>query len=174
VEPSLVVAHAHGEPATVEHVCAAAMSATGVDSAAVTVALTATPCETIYARDRVASQLEELTLTLGEGPGVDAVTGGPTLVADLAAPDCLARWPVFAPAVGAASARCSRRRRQGLTRSWWRWRAALRVRRRGAGAVGRDLVRCPAGLVRRGETDVSTLGILPRLPPVGVRCKRRC
>jgi hypothetical protein len=42
--------------------------------------------------------VEELTLTLGEGPGVDALTGGPALIADLIAADCLARWPVFAPA----------------------------------------------------------------------------
>ena len=102
---SLVVEHAHGQPVTVEHVCAAAISATGVDSAAVTVMLSATPRETIYASDQVASELEELTLTLGEGPCVDAFTGGPALVADLTAPDCLARWPVFAPAAAQAGVR---------------------------------------------------------------------
>jgi len=95
---SLVVEQAHGVPVAVEHVCAAAMSATGVTGAAVMVMLSATPRETVYASDRVARELEELTLTLGEGPGVDAVTGGPVLAADLTASDCLARWPVFAPA----------------------------------------------------------------------------
>ena len=92
----LVVAHARGEAVTVEHVCAAAMSAAGVDSAAVALALSASPRETMYASDRVAGEVEELTLTLGEGPGVDAFAGGPVLVGDLSAPDCLVRWPVFA------------------------------------------------------------------------------
>ena len=40
----------------------------GVDGAAVTVMLSASPRETVYASDQVASDLEELTLTLGEGP----------------------------------------------------------------------------------------------------------
>jgi hypothetical protein len=35
---------------------------------------------------------------------VDAVDGGPALVADLTAPDCLARWPMFAPAAASAGA----------------------------------------------------------------------
>ena len=95
---SLVVEHARGGPVGVEHVCAAVLSAAGVDSVAVAVALSASPRETMYASDRVAAEVEELTLTLGEGPGVDAFTGGPALVADLTASDCLARWPVFAPA----------------------------------------------------------------------------
>jgi len=102
---SLVADHAHGVPAAVEHVGAAVMSAAGVDGVAVTVVLAATPRETIYASDRVASRLEELTLTLGEGPGVDTFAGGPVLVADLAAPGCLARWPAFAPAAVRAGVR---------------------------------------------------------------------
>ncbi len=101
----LAVNHAHGGPVTIEHVCAAVISATGVDSAAVTVMLSATPRETIYASDQIASELEELTLTLGEGPCVDAFTGSPALVADLTASDCLARWPVFAPAAAQAGVR---------------------------------------------------------------------
>jgi GAF domain-containing protein len=102
---SLAVEHARGQPVTVEHACSAAISATGVDSAAAAVMLSATPRETIYASDRLASDLEELTLTLGEGPGVDAAAGSPILVADLTAPDCLARWPVFAPAAAQAGVR---------------------------------------------------------------------
>ena len=101
----LVVDHGHGAPATVEHVGAAVVSAAGVDSVAVTMVLAATPRETIYASDRVASQLEELTLTLGQGPGVDAFAGGPLLVADLSAAERLARWPAFAPAALQAGVR---------------------------------------------------------------------
>jgi hypothetical protein len=102
---SLVVERAGGGPVSVEHVCAAAMSAAGVDRAAVAVVLPASPRETMYASDPVAAEVEELTLTLGEGPGVDALTGGPALVADLIAADCLARWPVFAPAALRAGVR---------------------------------------------------------------------
>jgi GAF domain/ANTAR domain len=102
---SLVVAHAHLGPATLEHVAAAAIDATGVDSAAVAVTLRATPRETVYVSDPFASHLEELTLTVGEGPGVDAAHGGPVMVADLAGPESLSRWPVFAPAATEAGVR---------------------------------------------------------------------
>jgi hypothetical protein len=100
----MVVLRAHGGPVAVAHVGAAAMSAAGVDGAAVTVTLSATPRETVYASDSTASELEELTLTLGEGPGVDAVTGGPALAGDLASAECSARWPAFAPAAVDAGA----------------------------------------------------------------------
>lgn len=94
----LVVDHANGDPVGVAHVGAAAMSAVGVDGAALTVTLAASPRETLYASDPIASELEELTLTVGEGPGIDALAGGPALAADLSSPECEARWPVFAPA----------------------------------------------------------------------------
>lgn len=81
------------------------MSIAGVDTAAVTVAVSASPRETVYAADELASDLEELTLTLGEGPGVDAGAGIPVLVADLATKDSMRRWPVFAPAATDAGAR---------------------------------------------------------------------
>lgn len=100
-----VVAHADGGPVAIEHVVAVLLSAAGVDAAAVAVVLNASPRETIYASDRVASEVEELTLTLGEGPGVEALADGPELVADLAEADCLARWPVFAPAAARAGVR---------------------------------------------------------------------
>ena len=102
---SLVAEHARGKPVTVEHVCAAMMSAAGVDHAAAAVMLSASPRETLYASDPLAGEMEELTLTLGEGPGVDALAGGPALAADLTTPDCLARWPVFAPAAVHAGVR---------------------------------------------------------------------
>jgi hypothetical protein len=95
---SLVVDQAHGGPVGVEHVCAAVIAATSVDSVAVTVVLSVVPRETLYASDEVAAELEELALTLGEGPCVDATAGRMTLVADLTASDSVTRWPVFAPA----------------------------------------------------------------------------
>ncbi|SIM56135.1 GAF and ANTAR domain-containing protein [Micromonospora cremea] len=102
---TLVVDVARGGTVAVEHVCAASVAVAGVDSAAVAVTLRATPREMLCASDRTASELEDLTLTLGEGPCVDAITGGPHLVADLAAPECLARWPAFAPAAVRAGVR---------------------------------------------------------------------
>jgi hypothetical protein len=102
---NLVAEHTHGGPATVADVCAVAISASGVDRGAVTVMLPANPHETLWASDQVASEVEELVLILGEGPCVDARAGGPMLIADLTAPDCLARWPFFAPAAVQAGAR---------------------------------------------------------------------
>lgn len=101
----LVVEEAGGAPVSVGHVCAALVSAAGVDCAAVTVVLPATPRETIHVTDQVASDLEELTLTVGEGPGVDAMAGGLALAGDLATVDSLARWPVFAAAAARAGVR---------------------------------------------------------------------
>lgn len=101
----LVVERAHGAPVAVEHLCAVAISAAGVDGAVITVILSAAPHETIYASDRVASELEELTLTLGEGPGMDASAGSPALASDLTSGECTARWPVFAPAAVQVGAR---------------------------------------------------------------------
>ncbi|GAB3844076.1 GAF domain-containing protein [Dactylosporangium cerinum] len=63
------------------------------------------PRETIYSSNRLASEAEELSLILGEGPCVDALAGGLALVPDLSTTHCLARWPVFAPAVVAAGVR---------------------------------------------------------------------
>src|SRR2546423_13202271 len=88
---SLVVERAGGRPVRVEHVCTVAMSAAGVDRAAVAVALSAGPRETMYASDPVAAEVEELTLTLGEGPGVEALTGGPAPGCGLIAGGCLVR-----------------------------------------------------------------------------------
>lgn len=81
------------------------MSAVGVDGAAITVPLPAGPREMIFASDEVAARLEDLTMTLGEGPGVEALDGCPALASDLAATDGLARWPMFAPAAASAGVR---------------------------------------------------------------------
>jgi ANTAR domain len=101
----LVVDHANGGAVAVAHVGAAAMAAVGVDGAALTVTLAASPRETVYASGAVASELAELTLTVGEGPGIDALAGSPALAADLGSAECEARWPVFAPAAVDAGAR---------------------------------------------------------------------
>ncbi|PPK65099.1 GAF and ANTAR domain-containing protein [Actinokineospora auranticolor] len=59
----------------------------------------------VYATNPVSAGLEDLQLTVNEGPCLDAfASGGPVLVADLAAEG--ARWPAFTPAaceLGAAA-----------------------------------------------------------------------
>lgn len=94
----LVVERASGGPVTVEHACTVAIAATGADGAAVAVVLGASSRETLYAGDGIAADVEDLTTTLGEGPGADALGGGPALAPDLATAQSLARWPAFAPA----------------------------------------------------------------------------
>lgn len=101
----LLVESALGRPVTVEQVCAVVLVAAGVDRSAVAMVLSATPWETLYVSDPVASRLQELTLTLGEGPGRDRHSRGPILVADLASAQSTARWPIFAPAALEVGAR---------------------------------------------------------------------
>lgn len=95
---NLVVDRAHGTRVGIEHVGATVTTAAGVDATAITVILASSPRETVYASHPIASELEELTLTLGEGPGVDALRGSPALAGDLGMTECSARWPGFAPA----------------------------------------------------------------------------
>lgn len=102
---SLVVQCARGAPVELGHVCDAAITAANVDSAAIAVTVSATPRETLYVTDPVASVLEELVLTLGEGPGVDALAGGVVLAADITDATFMARWPAFAPAAAQAGMR---------------------------------------------------------------------
>lgn len=50
----------------------------------------------VHASDTAAARLEDLQLTVGEGPGLTAITSGaPVLVPDLAA--ARSRWPAFCP-----------------------------------------------------------------------------
>ncbi len=95
---TLIVDHAHGSPVQVAHVGAAIIVATGVDAAAIAVILAASPREILYSSNALAADAEELTMTLGEGPGIDAMSGGPVLAANLADPASQYRWPIFAPA----------------------------------------------------------------------------
>jgi hypothetical protein len=102
---SMLVAQAGDGEVALEHVGAAMLSVARVTGVALTVRLSATPREAVYASDRVAADLEELVLTLGEGPSVDAITGGPVLVSDLTDRDCEARWPAFTDAATGAGVR---------------------------------------------------------------------
>jgi hypothetical protein len=96
-----------GRAASVADACAAAVSAVGVSGAGLTVMTRSDSGRVVCVTDDVSARVEELQLTLGEGPCVDAyITGAPVLSADLADREVLRRWPTFAPAakqVGAAA-----------------------------------------------------------------------
>ncbi len=57
----------------------------------------------VYATNEISAGLEDLQLTVGEGPCLDTFAlGGPVLIADLAAEG--GRWPAFTPAARALGA----------------------------------------------------------------------
>jgi hypothetical protein len=94
----LMVEQADGAPMGVGHAGSVAVAVAAVDAVAVAVPVAASPRESVYASGPLAADLEELTTTLGEGPGVDALVDGPALAADLREDWCQIRWPMFAPA----------------------------------------------------------------------------
>jgi hypothetical protein len=95
-----------GAPATLAHICAAAVAGVNVDGAGVTIMTSAAARDVVHTSDRVAADLEEWQLTYGQGPCVDAfAAGGPVLALDLRSAESLARWPVFTPAALDSGAR---------------------------------------------------------------------
>jgi hypothetical protein len=94
-----------GEQAGVVDVCAAVVAALPVSGAGVSAMSPATAGHPLCGTDEVSRRLEELQLTLGEGPCVDAfVLGLAVLTPDLETGDAQTRWPVFAPAATDAGA----------------------------------------------------------------------
>ena len=80
----------------VQGLCALCQEVTGVAGVALSVA-TDDARSTVCATDELSNRLEDLQDTLGEGPSVDALRSGESvLVADLTASD--GRWPGFTPA----------------------------------------------------------------------------
>lgn len=100
-----IIDHARDESITLTHVCATVISCAGVDAVAVTARVEGTQSETLYASSQLAMDMEELTVTLGEGPGADAFLEGPSLTSDLATAAARARWPVYAPSAVTAGVR---------------------------------------------------------------------
>uniref|UniRef100_A0AAU3I4V6 ANTAR domain-containing protein n=1 Tax=Streptomyces sp. NBC_01393 TaxID=2903851 RepID=A0AAU3I4V6_9ACTN len=87
-------------------VCTAAVAALPVGGAGVSAMSTTTASHPLCSTDTISEQLEELQLTLGEGPCVDAFThGSAVLTPDLLTGQLQDRWPVFADAALAAGAR---------------------------------------------------------------------
>jgi len=74
--------------------CAACVLALPVQHAAIAINVAGVGLEVLAATDQVAEQLEWTQVTLGEGPGVDAVaSGGPVALLSLA--QSAGRWPLF-------------------------------------------------------------------------------
>lgn len=73
-------------------------AATGLDGAGVSIVTTSGASDPLYATDELATEIERLQVTLGEGPCVDSsASGSPVLVPDLSDLDdsVSSRWPVF-------------------------------------------------------------------------------
>ncbi|MCW2885239.1 MAG: hypothetical protein QOE54_5493 [Streptosporangiaceae bacterium] len=102
---ALIAERAGGGVVSVAHVCAAYVTAVGVDGAALWVATDLDRRALLHATDHVARDLDDAHFTLGEGPCVQAwAERGMVLAADLASPVSAARWPMFTPAAISAGA----------------------------------------------------------------------
>ena len=88
----------HDRGVSVASVCAVAVASEGVGGAWITAASSLSPDVIMCVTDPVAEHLAELQLTLGEGPGQDALaSAAPVLIADLEADEPSRRWPAFTP-----------------------------------------------------------------------------
>ncbi|MGA3154885.1 MAG: GAF and ANTAR domain-containing protein [Streptosporangiaceae bacterium] len=97
-----------GAPPAVADICAVVVATAAVTGAGVTAhgMNGASASHVICVTDDTSELLEELQVTMGEGPCIEAAAAGaPVLTADLGAWDATSRWPGFAPAALRAGAR---------------------------------------------------------------------
>lgn len=82
-------------------ICQACVDGLGVDGAAISLLTERPSRKTLWATDPMATRLEELQFTLGEGACIEAArTGRPVLVPDVGAEAAGgSSWPIFAAAV---------------------------------------------------------------------------
>ena len=121
-------------------ICDLCVAMLGVTGAGISLSTPAGNRGVVCATDDVAARIEELQVTLGEGPCVDAIgSGGPVLVPDLDEPDnvTIGRWPAFMDGARAAGVRAV-------------FAFPLRIGAIGLGAI--DLYR-----TSRGELDADQL-----------------
>lgn len=93
------------QPLRICHMCVATL---GVSGAGIAMVTAAGHRGVVCATDAVSAKIEDLQLSLGEGPCIDAAaTGAPVLIADLAdtADVDTARWPAFMEAAAGAGVR---------------------------------------------------------------------
>jgi hypothetical protein len=89
----------HGEEAA-NRLCEACVALFGVDAAAISLVFDGAHAATLGASGPTARVLDELQFTLGEGPGLDAVTrSAAVLVTDLAQAGGATKWPTYRRAV---------------------------------------------------------------------------
>lgn len=97
--PVGALAERQGVPPSVRHACIACADAVAAVGASLSLAYGDGPCEPVFASDPGTSELQGLQFRLGEGPGVDALSSGRTVLAvDLSSACSPRRWPGFAPA----------------------------------------------------------------------------
>jgi hypothetical protein len=95
---------ARGVAGWMRRLCGAAARALSASGSGLTVMVEDGMRAVTAASDRGTEHLEELQLTLGEGPCIDAYASRrPVLIPDLTA--AMTRWPIYAPAVYAKGAR---------------------------------------------------------------------
>jgi ANTAR domain len=103
---ALIAGRIQGTAVTVADVCQAAVTATGMEGAAVSVIVSPIVRDAVYATDQVSRDLEDWQFSSGHGPCLDVVaTGCPVLVDDLAEAAWLNRWPDYTPAALRSGAR---------------------------------------------------------------------
>jgi ANTAR domain len=105
---NVVTAHAGalGVPVSLRCLCQAAAARLPVSGVAVSVRSGRVVSEALCAIGPLSGELEELQLTVGEGPSLKVLAGGPSmLVGDLDCAEQQCRWPLFAPAAVEAGAR---------------------------------------------------------------------
>ncbi|MFF4426727.1 GAF and ANTAR domain-containing protein [Streptomyces sp. NPDC001549] len=94
-----------GARVAVVDVCTAAVATLPIGGAGVSAMSRTAAGHPLCSTDLVSERLEELQLTLGEGPCVDAYAlGSAVLASDLRGDEERRRWPVFAPEANAAGA----------------------------------------------------------------------
>jgi GAF domain/ANTAR domain len=97
-QPALV-GGAHGMLGLLQRLCAAAVTALPASGVGVTVMTDGGVRGVAVASDAASKRIDELQLTLGEGPCMDAFSSRrPVLEADLRSGG-MSRWPVYSPAV---------------------------------------------------------------------------
>jgi hypothetical protein len=94
-----VVGDEHGEDAA-NRLCEACVALLDVDTAAISLVFDGAHAATLGASGPTARVLDELQFTLGEGPGLDAVTrSAAVLVTDLAQAGATTRWSTYRRAI---------------------------------------------------------------------------
>jgi hypothetical protein len=84
-------------PVSADSLCRSVAEALDVGAVALSVPDGLSTAQTIGVHGSLARRLEELQVTIGEGPSLDGLRGSDTVVGDLDAAEPQNRWPLFAP-----------------------------------------------------------------------------